>query len=329
VIKIPQSLQDIKAGKVPGIVKPKEPLAPIKPKRRTLSLLIFICSLLAIIGVNGNDDKLLANVVLLIISLAWIMIDDKKYIKKKKKYNILLQAYKVDYDNYQTLLKEFNLYTPIINNPEKFEILKENLINDLIKTTESCIVEKRYKMGASEKFFASFLKKWFLNEVYDNLAVEDSYETYEPDFTFKSSTTNLHIDIEIDEPYILGTLTPIHYLDDNGISIDIKRDEYFVESNWLVIRFSEEQITISPDECCHVIAKIIFEITKDDKYLNKFNENEIALPYYSRIWSYESAYIFAENKLRETYLKQADISFNYKNIEVDFEKEDYFNDLPF
>lgn len=77
---------------------------------------------------------------------------------------------------------------------------------------------------------------------------------YEPDIALiiAEGTHNLFVDIEIDEPYAALKRTPMHC-----VGQDDARDAWFTDRGWLVIRFSERQISAQPERCLAFIGKVI------------------------------------------------------------------------
>lgn len=144
------------------------------------------------------------------------------------------------------------------------------------------------KRGKTELMFLTRLFKVFGNQVKVDVA-PDNYK-YFPDFTLVCRETGLHIDIEIDEPYTLKEKEPIHYID----SDDNYRNEFFLDQNWCIIRFAEEQIAIQPDECVELIKSFITSI--QNKSLN-LDHNVRRVPK----WTYEEALVMAYNNNREKY----------------------------
>ena len=70
-----------------------------------------------------------------------------------------------------------------------------------------------------------------------HLAIPHFNQPYEPDIVLVDRARNLFIDIEIDEPYDGYYRTPAH---EEGK--DDLREQFFVESGWAVIRFTERQV---------------------------------------------------------------------------------------
>ncbi|MDE5083856.1 MAG: hypothetical protein O4859_22555, partial [Trichodesmium sp. St18_bin1] len=77
------------------------------------------------------------------------------------------------------------------------------------------------------------------------------------------------------------------------------RNNCFLENNWIVIRFSEEQVVKFPDSCCKKIAEIISKfnpliLTERLKSIEDLKETPR--------WSHEDAERMARNDYREKYL---------------------------
>jgi hypothetical protein len=117
-------------------------------------------------------------------------------------------------------------------------------------------------------------------------------ETYNPDFTFICKETGLHIDIEIDEPYALKDKTAIHYIGGS----DDERNQFFLDNNWCIIRFTEKQVIQQTEECINTIKSIHECLLNQKEY------------YYSELipeprWTYEEAFIMQGKGYREGYLR--------------------------
>ncbi|MEH2003508.1 MAG: hypothetical protein V7L00_33210 [Nostoc sp.] len=99
------------------------------------------------------------------------------------------------------------------------------------------------------------------------LKIPDFDYPYTPDFAYINKELNLYIDIEIDEPYVYPTGAPTHFV---GAWKDSKRNRFFLAKQWIVIRFSEEQVICYPQSCCKTIAQAIAQVTENNWILNQF-----------------------------------------------------------
>lgn len=165
---------------------------------------------------------------------------------------------------------------------------KECVIHELKKTKNAKKLSRDVSKGKYEEFFLLHLQKYFPNKIYTNMELGHFQNPFVPDFVYIGDN-NMYIDIEIDEPYISNVGTPIHYIDS-----DNNRDSYFLENNWIVIRFAEEQIVKYPNECC----KYIYEYT--GYVMRERDTPPTGVPSVNR-WSDQQAIDMANKNYRNTY----------------------------
>lgn len=197
----------------------------------------------------------------------------------------------VDYNKYS---KDYKLQMRLYEK-DKLKFIQAKRIENI-----KCLIGKSsnfsqnvdYKKGLSHNMFYERLKNKFSSEIYESLSVLISYK---PDYYFdrlypeeieslyetKSMTDEdvenaligrtagryitdftlirdgLKIAIEIDEPYSLKTKQPYH-IDDQ------KRNKFFLNNNWIVIRFCEEQILFDAHHCCSLIDSVADGILQGD-----------------------------------------------------------------
>lgn len=158
------------------------------------------------------------------------------------------------------------------------------------------------QQGVSEKQFFIYLCRYF-SGVYDfcmgvEFPIPNTSFCYTADFILIHQPTGLAIDIEIDEPYDGKTGKHHHCVDQNK---DQQRNRFFLERNWVVIRFSEYQVVKCPEGCCKAIAQVIFQITGDYSGLIKLQSIKDLLPH--KQWKNKEAVYMAKTKFRQSYLK--------------------------
>ncbi|MDX2239746.1 MAG: DUF559 domain-containing protein [Leptolyngbyaceae cyanobacterium bins.302] len=154
--------------------------------------------------------------------------------------------------------------------------------------------------GHSESQFERDLWQYFPAKIHTGLMLpRPGYDQpYVPDFAYIDSILNLHIDIEVDEPYSHDTRQPLHYL---GSTKDELRNQFFLEAGWVVIRFSERQVVKLPMSCCKTIASTIASITQDNAIMVPFRQVPTLKP--ELRWSLAEAQQMAEIAQREQYLQ--------------------------
>jgi very-short-patch-repair endonuclease len=169
-----------------------------------------------------------------------------------------------------------------------------DILQYLTETNLSFYKEENPKVGISENFFYSFLKRTFGNQIKTNC----KFGYYYPDFIFKHSLTNLRIDIEIDEPYGISSKEMYH-----GASKlkENKRKNYFLSNQWVVLRFAEEQVLLNPIKCCNLISAVVYLITYDSKKLAISQVNNSLRPV--KRWKNNDDQLILQ-RYRESYIKK-------------------------
>ncbi|MDN3205651.1 hypothetical protein [Algoriphagus sediminis] len=123
-----------------------------------------------------------------------------------------------------------------------------------------------------------------------HLAIPYYNKPYEPDIVLVDKDLNLYIDIEIDEPYDGYYRFPRH---ESGK--DETRDLFFIESGWVVIRFTERQVHLQEAECITYIRDVL-----DSIYTYRLEQHSECLP--ERQWDYQQSVRWEKAHYREKYL---------------------------
>jgi len=149
-------------------------------------------------------------------------------------------------------------------NEKDFPIVLMPQINSLLKLPREGRSDAR---GYKEKDFLYNLQKADLPisiSVDKHLSILGRSLPYEPDFVLYDKDLNLYIDVEIDEPYDGYSRTPTHI--SNGS--DRIRDQFFIDSGWVVIRFTEHQIHTNPNGCVSTIKYIVDSLRENAQNVN-------------------------------------------------------------
>lgn len=171
--------------------------------------------------------------------------------------------------------------------------------NNLLRSTQSSSAN----IGASERFFLNRLKKTFPQATFGFAYLPDGYNRpYSSDIEIILSN-GIGIQIEIDEPYVYKTREPHHCCDNNK---DDSRDEFFLQSGWIVIRFSEYQIITSTDDCIATIAGVAAKINENRQLIELVNRSNRLKP--DPRWTAKEAGLMAKRKYRESYLASVNLS---------------------
>ena len=177
---------------------------------------------------------------------------------------------------------------------------------------------RAYSRGTQEVSFEQFLSRYIKApyEVRSDIGLVNENDLfYEPDIVIVSKKRpHIHIDIEIDEPYSFNN-EPIHCF---GCENDQKRNKYFVDNGWVVIRFSEKQITLYPKGCLRVIEDVLSSI--DSTYLPEVvSLNEQIVP--ESHWTLEQAHQMIEADERSNYLGKDIVQKSMSNSGQTFQKQ--------
>lgn len=338
---IPQKLLNIFEGNFIELIeknRPKlteqEPILPKPPEEPDLSEIFIL--LPAFIGLLFNLYIFLFLISILFGIFLFRYISNRiLHPKSMKIYALELSSYqasmsiyleKVEYikkqsEKYNSDLTSYNFINSLI--------IKE--LNEIFKSSpESSVCVESPKKGRSENFFKKYLVQYFEDAINDDCTIEifqytkridydleyfeydDKYidiaNCYVPDFCFIHPTKSLKIDIEIDEPYTYSK--PIHYF-----GSDNSRNKYFTDKNWIVLRFSEQQVQKAPNECCREIAELIFDLTNDRSYINKLLNFERLTR--MKKWTLDDV----TNQINRKYRQ------NYSDLEKNIINKDFINGL--
>lgn len=339
IIKVPQRLLNIR-NKI--IELPDVPSAPSNPQKESFVYsswwLIIISFFLVMIGAaNDVDWTIKLGLPFLIVSLIWRWIESLNNKQKRECYENELVQYNEKMAINWNKKKEYFKIQNIINDPSLKEKYLKDKEDQYFNTVVKPNTQKQARRGASEDFFLDYLDKYFPGEILNDRCVEleNNLMPYEPDFIYAHSTKNYFIDIEIDEPYNLNDRKPIHYKCGVDSTIDEYRDSFFLSNNWLVVRFSEEQVVTQPVECCYLLATTISKYFKESKYFANFERDFLGVGYNlfsASVWDEKKATEMEQNSFRENLLKTIGKDFKRRPIKV-LRQEDRVepeeDDLPF
>ena len=222
-----------------------------------------------------------------------VLKNDSEYSSEFEKYKSDLATFENNNFHYELKFKEFEREKVCLYAKIESDIYLED-VKPLRSSTREVTDHLR---GVSEIFFLSKLARYFGNKIkMDIIPDSERYSPFKPDFTFICPETQIHIDIEIDEPYSFKEKIAIHYQN----SGDEIRNNFFMSINWTVIRFSEKQIVENPDECVKTIESVYQSILK------KSGEYEIYVETH-KVWTYEESLILSQINFRNQYLSKIKI----------------------
>lgn len=160
---------------------------------------------------------------------------------------------------------------------------------------------KDIRIGHSEPLLYAHLVKRF---GYDNIFLwNHSLYGYYPDVIYADTAKKIYIDIEIDEPYAKITNEPLHYLhlsrDSYGkanlLDLNKERDDAITKYGWTIIRFAENHVLNSPNECCDIVNHVINYWSLQ---ASNYNLKNIKIAHHKR-WTKEEAIQMSQSKIRQ------------------------------
>jgi len=206
-----------------------------------------------------------------------ILKDNEFY---EENFKFFVNDVKTYEDSYRKFINGLDMY--------KDDYIYEKYLQEIkSKITISRIDDVKKKGKSEDNFLKYLLKKSIGNEFMIDIAVNMNNYTLYPDFLFVSKNKDFCIDIEIDERYDYKSKKPIHF-----IGSDNDRNDFFLNSNCFVIRFTEEQVVEEPENCCKFIEDIVNVICKPQSYSLKTKIKRV-IP-----WTYEQAYLQAKENYR-------------------------------
>lgn len=309
IVYLPKELDEIQDDYVPlpvDLIPPKKPKLH-QPQWQTFhKMLVAFGFFLMVLGVfiiqNHFGLFLLCAIVGGFLVLAGFspVSQSKQAKERQKQYNKVYRKYMKDVQLYR---KDF-LTDP---NNIKFKKNVQRAIRGILQeATPPDIFLPNSIKGKEEKRFLTYLQKFYPKEVIIDHVIKkfgrNKQKAYQPDFIFHDLETDIYIDIEIDEPYAARGRKPIHYRTENG-TVDDRRNAFFQEHLWIVVRFAEEQVQKYPNQCCFYIAQVIADLTGNETYIKRFKIYDgLKLPKVKH-WTRREAAAMALINQRRTYVR--------------------------
>ncbi|MBD2019239.1 hypothetical protein H6F43_03460 [Leptolyngbya sp. FACHB-36] len=295
IVLVPNSLKRILEQKppLPELVLPSRPIQPKKPeapKKPEFNLpkapnrfsqtgpLALAAMIGSAIPVVGQFLAGMAIVTAIYDAICGYMKRRLKYNEDLRVYEDLLSKWQKDieiwYQTEEQKLQEWKMQCEQINvawEIKRMKLMEKHKkecearlspegrlrwISDTIKEEiDADLKPSSARAGKRDKVLFEKLKSTFPELKIDwqkGLELSSGQYPYTPDVIVHDPITHIWIDVEIDEPWFKedGIKKPSHYL-----GKDDRRNDFFLQCGWIVIRFAEEQVAQSPSSCLRVIAQ--------------------------------------------------------------------------
>lgn len=244
---------------------PPVPVYPVPPRGFTVLSIVLINSMLLLgTWLLSQHLELLAALVIASGGLVWW----RTRCRTTARYEQAVASYPAEMSRYQAYPAQRAQYEYALVACSHPETLRSYRAQQVASVLAACSIpffpvsglEPLPKRGRSEAYFLAFLQQHFGAAkicINHRVPVDDERlktQWYYPDFIYHDSS-GLCIDIEIDEPYALESRKPIHCQGQ-----DDYRNAFFLRKQWVVVRFTEQQVMKHPLLCCQELAALIFHL---------------------------------------------------------------------
>ncbi len=220
-----------------------------------------------------------------------------QYPRRHRRFVNAMRSYTERLDIYRSKKQEHDRQQQLRQTPERIAAYQtQAILSALTQTIPHDGNNSNAQIGQSEKAFGKVLYRYFGNLIQTRLtlSIPNFPHPYSPDFAYIDQQKNLFIDIEIDEPYTGNPPKAIHY-----IGKDTRRDEFFLDRGWIIVRFAEQQVVEQPDSCCKVIAELVSDLLNLPPTTSSFSKITPITPV--KQWTEDEANAMAKNRFRERY----------------------------
>jgi very-short-patch-repair endonuclease len=205
----------------------------------------------------------IAGIILFIIGLGILSIYQfqrvKKYRKQLHSYNLVLEAYYKSLDIYAR--KEAQHETRVVlahSSTKLLEYRRPKLLEFLGGAITHGSIASNIPQREVARDFAQVLSQYFPNLIHVGWQIERSNQIFKLDIAYIDPDTNLHIAIEVDETHNRNVKGTKEY------------HQNLMDAGWIVMRFSESQVTQSPQSCGKAIALLLDQLWGLPQLMHRF-----------------------------------------------------------
>lgn len=205
----------------------------------------------------------IAGIILFVIGLGILSIYQfqrvKQYRKQLHSYNLVLEAYYKSLDIYARKEAQRETSVVLAHSPTKLLAYRRP---KLLEFLEGAIIHGSTTSNIPQREvvrdFAQLLSQYFPNLIHVGWQIEQSNQIFKLDIAYIDPDTNLHIAIEVDETHNRNVKGAKEY------------HQNLMDAGWIVMRFSESQITQSPQSCGKAIALLLDRLWGLPQLMHRF-----------------------------------------------------------
>ena len=199
-----------------------------------------------------------------------VRLQFQTYKKRSQQYQATLQRYLLQLESYSREEVKYQSELAIAHSPEKVIGFRQHQYRNLFKklslnaseiTGAIALTPDSHSLDPSIYNFGTNLQKYLSGTIYQgvNLSIPNINEHWTPALVYVDLELNAHIAIEIVSPSQDGV----------AISNDL-RDRFLMNAGWIIIKFSQEQISGDSSACCREFAKLLDRLSLDTTVLPSF-----------------------------------------------------------
>ena len=228
-------------------------------------------------------------IILLIVGTGAIIIRVKiqfdTYKSRYQRYQDVIQRYLMKFEAYSRQEIKYQSELAIAHSPEriiKFRHQKYRNFFAKLSISDNAIALKDISNTINQQlsddqtitrgihYFGITTQKYLVGTFYQGMKLFIPSIDYDwsPDLVYQDPVLNLHIAIEIS-------------LSSENAAIMTRNDlaeRFLVNSGWIIIKFSQEQILQNSMECCKEFAKLLDRLSFDQHVLSKFADTPDLAP---------------------------------------------------
>ncbi len=309
IVLIPPTIQWVKSSlpPIPTFIEPLPQQPGAEPEKVNATVIAVEATAVTVpsVALTSQQGGTVPGLLLFLVAAgaiaAQVWRQITTYPQRKREHDRHVAVYPKKLEAYNLKKRQYEEEVKVSQSPERVAEFQYKLLLDVLRRTSPHDGNRSAaKQGWSEAKFGNHLKRYFPGKIHTGLTlcIPDFDHPYTPDFAYTDSSLNLHIDIEVDEPYVYGSGNPTHFAE---AWKDNKRNNFFIDKGWIVIRFSEEQVVRWPGSCCKTVAQAIAQVTGDSSMLNQFANIPDLQPI--RQWTEGEAREMAVSGYRDQYCK--------------------------
>ncbi|OIP78994.1 MAG: hypothetical protein AUK48_00540 [Oscillatoriales cyanobacterium CG2_30_44_21] len=283
IILIPPEVQRIAQSKPPApdfnIEVPSVPAYRQPKPIHIQEALTFTIALIAVVAVVTAFAKELGIIVLIVGSVAIIVrvrYQFQTYQRRYKKHQDTFQRYLAKLETYSHQEIQYQKDLAITHAPERIREFRQNQFKTFFakmqpNTNGVPLKEIDNPLNKDENgqeiegviyYFGVTLQQSLSGTLYQRIKV------YIPSIDYNWTPALVYVDLELNSHVAIEISSP----SDNA-AVMMRNDlaeRFLVDSGWIIIKFTEEQVLQNPLECCKEFAKLLNRLSLDDSVLPKF-----------------------------------------------------------